>query len=79
MFYISKPPIIIRSHYLHAGDIRGDGETLNTSTPQPPHPIELCPAHVSLVRAHVFWPCLFLHRTMQHGSKWRSSEKEHAK
>ncbi len=31
IFYISKPPILIRSHYLHAGDIRGAGETLNAS------------------------------------------------
>ncbi len=53
IFYLSKPTIIISSHYLHAGDIRGACKTLNI-----PHPLatDLCLAHVSIF-LHVFFGC----------------------
>jgi len=51
---------------LQEGGVHGD-----------PPPIELCLMHVSLVFLHMFfWPCLVLHRTMQHGSTCSSVQQK---
>jgi hypothetical protein len=52
------------------------GETLNTPPP-PPHPHRALPAACfSCLLAHVFRPCLVLHRTMQHGSTCSSVQQK---